>query len=151
MKEFVRIQSRMEGSMLEELFLSDRRMNSPRPSEKDVEPALKALLGDARFAQYQRLTDPVHRRVEALANAAKLPGDLADQAYEITTGFAADLASLRAGWDANPDEARRTLMAWRTAQRTRLEALFAGIGEGERKGMAQMAVDEAIRAAWRKR
>ncbi len=151
MKEFVRIQSRIEGSMLEELFRADRRMDPPRSSEEDVEPALRALLGDARFALYQRLKDPVHLRVEALANAAKLPVELADQTYEIATGFAADLAPIRTTWDANPDEARRTLMAWRAAQRGRLEALLAGIPEGERKGMAQMAVDEAIRAAWRKR
>lgn len=151
LKEFARIKSRVEGSMLEELFRLDRRTNPPRSSEEDAERALQALLGEARYAVYQRLTDPIYQRAEALAGAAKLPVELADRTYEITLGFASDLAPIRTAWDDNPDEARRTLLAWRAAQRSRLEALLAGIPEGERKGMAQMAVDEAIRAAWRKR
>lgn len=150
-REFVRIVARIEGSLLEELYRFDHRVDPPRSSEDAVEPALKTLLGPDRFALYQKKTDSVYQRVEAGTKNAKLPVELADKTYGIVAGFDSELEPIRAAWEANSEEARPILMAWRAAQHSRLNVLLSGIPEGDRKAILQMAVDEAIQRAWRKR
>lgn len=150
-REFVRIVGRIQGSLLEELYRLDHRLDPPRSDEDAVEPALKSLLGPERFALYQKKTDSVYQRVEAGAKNAKLPGELADQTYGMVAGFSSDLEPIRVAWEASPVEARPILMAWRAEQRSRLNSLLSALPEADRKAILQMAVDEAIQRAWRKR
>jgi hypothetical protein len=150
LREFVRIKARMQGSLLEELFGFDHRLDPPKSPEEEVEPALRSLLGAERYALYEKSNDAVFQRVQTAAKNAKLPVELADQTYGIVSGFESELVPIRAAWEANRDEARRMLSAWRAAQKSRLSTLLSGIPEDDRKAVLQLAIDETIRAAWRK-
>lgn len=150
LREFVRIKARIQGSLLEELFRLDQGRDPSMSPQEEVGPALKTLLGTERYAQFEKSTDAVYRRVQTAAKLSKLPVELADQTYAIVSGFDSELIPMRAAWETHRDEALRMLTAWRTAQRNRLNALLSGISEDDRKEVLQLAIDEVIRSAWRK-
>lgn len=148
-REFVRLQSSRVSRTLEELLQLSPGPAPAKPSESEVESQVRTLLGESRFALYQRLNDGTFTRIESQAASAHLSPDLAEQTYQIYSRFAAELAPLREAWSTDPATARSDLQAWREAQRQRLATLLSGLPESDRKDLLYSLVEGSILTAWR--
>lgn len=150
LREWVRLKASTEPSMLATFFHFEPEDSVTRPAEEDLVGPLHALLGDERYALFEKLTQSTYSQVESLAAQKKLAPGLGDQAYQTIRTFEDSLAPLRAAWAADPAGTRPTVLAARDALRDRLNVLFAALPEKERQDLVNGAVDRSVRTVWRK-
>lgn len=149
-REWVRLKGTTEPGMLANFFHFEEASSGGRATEEDVAGPLRALLGDERYALYEKLTHSTYSQVESLAAQKQLAPGLGDQAYQTLRAFEASLAPLRAAWAADPAATRPAVLAARDALRERLNVLFTALQEKERQDLVNGAVDGAVRNVWRK-
>ena len=150
LREWVRLKGSTEPSMLAAFFHFEPEDSRARPVEADLVGPLHALLGEERYALYEKLTDSTYSQVESMAVQHKLASGLGDQAYQALRAFEESLAPLRAAWATDPVGTRPAVLAARDAMRDRLNALLAALPEKERQNLVTGAVDGAVRTVWRK-
>jgi hypothetical protein len=77
-----------------------------RDAQMQVDAQIKTLLGDARYAEYKRASDPDYKRLYQIANRLDLPVQKAVEAYDYKTNIDQQLAQIRR--DPAKDPAART-------------------------------------------
>ena len=150
LREWVRLKASTEPSMLATFFHFEPEDSGKRPVEEDLMGPLHALLGDERYALYEKLTHSTYSQIELLAAQKKLAPGLGDQAYQTLRAFEESLTPLRAAWTTDPAGTRPAVLAARDALRERLNVLLAALPEKERQDLVNGAVDGSVRNVWRR-
>ena len=149
-REWVRLKGSTEPGMLANFFHFEEEASGARPTEADLVGPLRALLGDERYALYEKLNHSTYSQVESLAAQKKLAPGLGDQAYQTLRTFEESLAPLRAAWAADPAGTRPAVLAARDALRDRLNVLLGAFPEKERQDLVNGAVDGTVRNVWKR-
>ena len=151
LREFCRIGRDGETSVLDELMQFSKLLDdAPAKSGKaEAEARLRALLGDGRFADWQRQNDPAFQHAEQFDKDFKQPAGTASQVHQVMEELRAELPGLRTAWDTDRETVRHAVQERRAEFRRRLAELLAGVPADRRDGAIDAWVDTAIREAWR--
>jgi len=122
----------------------------PVPSKAQTDRELLALLGEARFQQYQIHSDPTFAAASELVHQLALPEGLEFQLTESVVGWKSQVAALHEAWSTDPEGTQNALRSGAQAERARLEALMAGIPEDRRNVLIKSWVVDAAREIWTK-
>ena len=150
LREFCRIERDGERSPLDELLQFSRLLDDePAKSDKaEAVQRMRALLGDERFADWQRQNDPAFQHAEQFASDFKQPAGTASQVHQVMEELRAELPGLRTAWDTDREAVRHAVQERRAEFRRRLAELLAGVPADRRDGAIDAWVDTAIREAW---
>ena len=78
-------------------------------ASREREEQLRSVLGDDRYAEYQRLQDGNYRTFTVLTERFELPAGTAQQAYELTQTFQKQMAQVRANASTPADKRARAI------------------------------------------
>lgn len=151
LREFCRIGRDGETSPLDELMQFSKLLDDAPAKRGEAETAarLRALLGDGRFADWQRQNDPAFQHAEQFDKDFKQPAGTASQVHQVMEELRAELPGLRTAWDTDREAVRHAVQERRAEFRRRLAELLAGVPAARRDGAIDAWVDAAIREAWR--
>jgi len=150
LREFCRIGRDGEASVLDELMQFSKLLDdAPAKSGKaETSARQRALLGDGRYADWQRQNDPAFQHAEQFDKDFKQPAGTAAQVHQVMEELRAELPGLRTAWDTDREAVRHAVQERRAEFRRRLAELLAGVPADRRDGAIDAWVDTAIREAW---
>jgi hypothetical protein len=78
---------------------------------KQLDEQIKVQLGEERFADYQRAQDPDYRQLNATVARFKLPGNTANEVYEMKRVLLEQQDKVRADSNLTPEQKENALKA----------------------------------------
>ena len=150
LREFCRVERDAETSPMEELMPFSRLLDDAPTKRSEAETAARqrALLGDERFADWQRQNDPAFQHAEQFAKDFKQPAGTAARVHQEMERLRAELPGLRTAWDTDREAVRHAVQERRVEFRRRLTGILAGVPADRRDGAIEAWVETAIREAW---
>ncbi len=101
---------------------ADREIRETRAKQRDEE--LKALLGEKRFAEFERGSDPRYRDALKVAQAYKLPEETAVRAFEINEELNKQARAVRKNPALTPEQIKATIQELQDATGDALAELY---------------------------
>src|SRR5262249_1375348 len=95
---------------------------------RQLDQQIKSVLGDQRYAEYQRSQDSTFRNLADIAQQDGLPKESAIKAYEAQKLARQEAVKVRSSQDLTPDQRQETLKACKTQRDTRLVRLLGPHG-----------------------
>jgi hypothetical protein len=150
LRDFCRIARDGETSPLDELMQFSKLLDDAPAKRADAEAAarIRALLGDTRYADWQRQNNPAFQHAEQFASDFKQPAETAVQVHQVMEMLRAELPALRGAWDTDREAVRQAVQERRVEFRRRLAEILAAVPADRREGAIEAWVETAIREAW---
>lgn len=152
LREFTRITASTEAGVLTAMNPFGELLGE-EPAPRDTRSAdadLRALLGEARFTEYHRRSDPVFQEAQELARELKHDPDLPLRAYEMIEQLRAEVPALQEQWVADRDAGREAIRERQNVFRQHFEELLAGVPESRRHDLIRNWTEGAIRSKWQR-
>jgi hypothetical protein len=150
LREFCRIGRDGETRVLDELMQFSKLLDDAPAKSGKAETAarLRALLGDERYADWQKQNDPAFQHAEQFDKDFKQPAGTAVQVHQVMELLRAELPALRGAWDTDREAVRQAVQERRVEFRRRLAEILAGVPADRRDGAIDAWVETAIQEAW---
>ena len=97
-------------------------------AEKSLEDQIHAVLGDERYAEYQRTRDPVYRGINQAGTEAGLPKESILQAYQAQQEMQAETKRIMQDASLTPEQRAQSLQGMRTQAQQTFQQLFGDKG-----------------------
>jgi hypothetical protein len=97
-------------------------------AEKDLTEQIRSVLGDDRYAEYQRTRDPAYRAISQAGAEAGLPKDSIVQAYEAQQQIQAESKRVLQDPSLSQEQRAQTLAEMRNQAQARMQQLFGDKG-----------------------
>ncbi len=123
LREMMRLRKSVENP-IGRLVLGDRDL--PEEAQKQIEAGVKRLLGETRFADYQRAQEGSYREVLSFTEERGLPKPVAVQVYDLRTAAEQEAERLKQDQTLTPDQRRNEL---NTVRATTADAVVRTLGK----------------------
>jgi hypothetical protein len=107
---------------------SDEQQKARSAAQKQLNDDIKAALGDARYADYQRGTNYNFRQTSQLVDRLDLPPEAATQVYAVQQDIQKRAGTLRSDRSLSPDDRTAQLSALAAEAQTRVTAALGTQG-----------------------
>ena len=97
-------------------------------AEKDVQEYIRQVLGDDRYAEYQRTRDPVYRTINQIGSEAGLPKESIVQAYQAQQQMQEEAKRLMQDPSLNQEQRVQSLQDLRGQAQQKIQQLFGDKG-----------------------
>ena len=93
-------------------------------AEKDLQDYLHQVLGDDRYAEYERTRDPVYRNLRQIGSDAGVPQETIVQAYQTQQQMQQDATRVMQDPNLTPEQRAQSLQAMRALAEQKLQQVF---------------------------
>jgi hypothetical protein len=117
---------------------------------RETDTALRALLGETRFREYQLKDQNAYSETSKLAADFNQPSELANQVAGLVLDWRGEVSDLHQQWKTDAENSRSLLLQYRANLKGQLEQLLANVPQSRRQEVVERWIDDIIREEWQK-
>jgi hypothetical protein len=117
---------------------------------RESDTALRALLGETRFREYQLKDQNAYSETSKLAADFNQPSELANQVAGLVLDWRGEVSDLHQQWKTDAENSQSLLLQYRANLKGQLEQLLANVPQSRRQEVVERWIDDIIREEWQK-